>query len=319
MAGLRGCACAGSLNRREYGIALVIVLWMVVMFTVMAGSFAFAMRQETVLTGNQRSLAQAEALADAGVYRAVYELAMRAPDNQGWQANGVPHQFELGGGSVRVVALDESGKIDLNMAPDVLIGGLLTVEGIGDEEKSRILDAILDWRDPDNIKRAYGAEEDDYRAAGRDYVPRNGPFTSVRELNLVLGVTPAIYRRLAPYLTVYSGLGINPLLASRDVLLSIPGLTPSGVETYLAQRSAAQASGSPPPAFPESSAFIGTMMTQVASIRAEARVADGATFIRDATMRLTMDATRPVLFLEWKEGENLVAKTNEATSEVNVK
>jgi type II secretory pathway component PulK len=46
---------------------------------------------------------------------------------------------------------------------------------------------ILDWRDADEQRREDGAERAEYRAAGRAYTPRNGPFESVDEVKQVLG------------------------------------------------------------------------------------------------------------------------------------
>ncbi|HVA47155.1 MAG TPA: hypothetical protein VNH11_12375 [Pirellulales bacterium] len=53
-----------------------------------------------------------------------------------------------------------------------------------------IADAILDWLDPDDVPRTYGAERDYY--SSYNYAPKNGPFESVEELLLVKGVTPQL-------------------------------------------------------------------------------------------------------------------------------
>ena len=37
---------------------------------------------------------------------------------------------------------------------------------LGEEEAAKLLDAVLDWRDPDSLKRPNGAEESDYAQAG---------------------------------------------------------------------------------------------------------------------------------------------------------
>ncbi len=110
------------------------------------------------------------------------------------------------------------------MAPDPLLKGLLqSVGGLDSEAAQRVLEAILDWRDADDLRRPNGAEAADYRAAGLKYAPTNGRFESTGELSRVLGVTPALMARLADSLTVHSlQRGINPATASRDVLLALP-------------------------------------------------------------------------------------------------
>ena len=110
---------------------------------------------------------------------------------------------------------------------------------------AHIADAIQDWRDADDLTRPNGAEEADYRAAGLKYKPANAPFETVSELARVMGVTPAIYARVADSLTVYSRqAGINPATASRDVLLALPNATPEVVDAFLSQR-ARRADGQP--------------------------------------------------------------------------
>ena len=44
----------------------------------------------------------------------------------------------------------------------------------------------------------------EYRAAGYAYGPRDGPFETVEELKLVMGMTPLLFEALAPVLTIYS-------------------------------------------------------------------------------------------------------------------
>ena len=102
-----------------------------------------------------------------------------------------------------------------------------------DEEAAKIQDAILDWRDADKLKRVNGAEEGDYTAAGLGYKPANAPFQAIEELQLVLGMRPDLYRRIAPSITVFSRLpGINPAIASREVLLALPNVTPEMVDEF---------------------------------------------------------------------------------------
>src|SRR5205823_12860753 len=146
--------------------------------------------------------------------------------------------------------------IDINTGQDQLIRGLLVASGVPDDEANRVLDAILDWRDPDDLKRPNGAEEPDYKAAGLPYKPANAPFQSIEELQLVLGMRPELYRRIAPMITVFSRQpGVNTTLAAREVLLAIPGVTTEIVDQYLAIREQARTAGLPLPVFPQGLAF----------------------------------------------------------------
>jgi general secretion pathway protein K len=292
--------------RRQSGVALVLVLWVITLLAVIAGNFAFSMRGEVQVTRNLLLTAQLKALADAGVQRAWYELAKPPtgplPDPLRWEGNGVWHEMGLGGGMVRVMVLDESGKIDLNTASDELLKGLFKSTGLNDQESASLLDAVLDWRDGDDLRRVKGAEEAEYKAAGRTYAPANAPFDTVDELQNVLGMTPELYRRVAPALTVYSRQpGVNTAIAPREVLLALPGVNPELVEQYLQQRRDAIASGQKP--LPFAGAGASQSVAAAFSVRSEARMGDGSIFVREAVGRLSPDPKRPVTILAWGEGD----------------
>jgi len=287
--------------RRQQGVALVLVMWVAILLTVIASSFIVERRTETLIVRNSHSMARAEAIADAGVQRALYELYRtdNAPD--AWKRDGMPHLWSFDEVPVKVEIRDESAKIDLNTAADALLRGLFVSVGLNDEEATRLVDAILDWRDSDSLKRPNGAEEAEYRAAGLSYRPANAPFQAIEEIQLVLGMRPEIYRRIAPSITVYSRqAGVNAQLATREVLLAIPGVTSDMVDTYIAQREAALAQGQPAPAFAQGAAFASSF-TMVASVRSEARLDDGTVFVRDAVALMRPVPRRVVTFLAWRE------------------
>ncbi len=289
--------------RDQRGIALILVLWLTILLTVIGGSFAYGMRNEALAARNTVSLAQARALADGAVYRTVFELMRPRNLTDAWVADGTVHAWDDSGGRVIVKALDESGKIDLNTAPDPLIKGLLlTAGGQDDDAASRLVDVIADWKDVDDLRRPNGAEAPEYQAAGLPYKPANAPFETVAELQRVLGMNPDIYSRIADSLTVFSKMsGINPVFASRTVLLAVPGATADIVDTYIAQRDAALSAKQPPPAFPVAGVAAGTL--NLWRIRAEVTTPDGVTFAREAVIRPGADRRHVLSILEWKEGD----------------
>jgi general secretion pathway protein K len=292
------------MKRRQNGVALVLVLWVITLLAVIAGNFAFSMRGEAQIVRNLISTAQAQSLADAGVQRAWFEMLKPPTDQQRWQANGVEHVFNVDGALLRVSIHDESGKIDLNTASDELLKSLFVSVGLSEVASVTLLDAVLDWRDTDNLKRLHGAEDADYRAANKSYIPPNGPFETVDELQRVLGMTVELYRKLAPTLTVYSRQrGVNTAVASREVLLALPGINPAMVEQYLVQRQSMLDSGQVAPAFAGAGAFAsasGGLSGYMA--RCEVKTSDGAVFVRQVVARLIQDPKRPVTVLAWGEG-----------------
>lgn len=300
----------------QRGIALVLVLWLTALLTVIAGGFAYAMRNEAQAARNTMSQAQARALADGAIARTAFEL-MRPRTIPGvWAADGLAHSWDEDGMRVAASAVDESGKIDLNAAPDALLNSLLQTAGQVDADTAaRLVDVIEDWKDADDFRRPNGAEAAEYQAAGLPYKPANAAFETVADLQRVLGMTPALFARLAGSLTVYSGApGISPQFASRTVLMALPGATDAIVDTYLAQRAAALAAGQPLPVLPLAGA--GTPVN-VWRIRAEVTAPDGVVFVREAVMRQGPDPRRPLTVLAWQEGERTQPAAADAANASN--
>lgn len=290
------------LRNREGGVALVLVLFLTVLLTVVGGVLAFSMRSEALAARNAVSLAQARIAADGAVERTAYEL-MRPRTKLAWKPNGLPHRWKDGDIDLVTVAVDETAKIDLNAASEQLLKGMfVNIGGLDDATASAIVDAIIDWRDPDELRRPSGAEAPDYRGANSNYTPANGAFETVGELSRVLGVTPMLYARVAGALTVHSRQpGVNVQTASRDVLLALPSATEELVDDFLQRRAAALEQDLPVPPFPPAQAFPAGA-APVWRIRAEAS-ADGVTFVREAVVRATADPRRPFYALLWGEGE----------------
>jgi general secretion pathway protein K len=285
----------------QRGVALVLVLWASVLLAVIASSFITERRTDALVLYNSTALARAEAAADAGVQRGIYDMyrSDNAPDR--WKRDGSVQDWSFDGVAVRVELRDESAKIDINTASDALLRGLLLSSGLNDQDATKLLDAILDWRDPDSLKRPNGAEEPDYRDAGLTYKPANSAFQAIEELQLVLGMRPEIYRRLAPSITVFSRQpGVNPQIASREVLLAIPGLTPEIVDRYLADRDEARRQGLPLPALPQAGA-VASGGSMVSSVRSQATLEDGTVFVREAVALLRPVPRRAVTFVSWRE------------------
>jgi len=293
-------ACGHRPPAMQRGIALILALWITILLTVIASGFAFSMRSEALATRNALDLARVRAAADGAIERTAFELSRpQVPD--AWQPDGAGHSWQDGDVTITASAVDEAARIDLNVAPDVLLKSMLTAQGVDDDKAAHLADAIADWRDPDDFKRPNGAEDADYRAAGLKYGPANGPFETVSELGRVLGMTPDIYARVVNLVTVYSRQpGINPNTASRDVLLALPNATPDTVDAFLVQRTAAVAAKQPVPPFPPAQAYISPRIP-VWRIRAEAWLPDGVTFAREAVLRPSSDPARPLIALAWLE------------------
>ena len=288
---------------RQGGVALILVIWVVTLLVAIAGSFLYAMRTDARAARNAALIARADALAQAAVARALYEVFKPANAPEVWKRDELPRRWTFDGADVSLRLSDESAKIDINTANNELLKGLFRHAGMSEEDAARLLDAVLDWRDVDPLKRPLGAEEAEYAQAGLFGRPANYPFQSTEELQLVLGIPPGVFQRIAPMITVYSRQsGVNPQLASRGVLLAIPGVTAEAVDLFLAEREAARAEGRMPPIFTAAGAYASYARTAAATIRADVRLGDGIVVSREAVAMLTPQyPRRPYTLLAWRE------------------
>jgi general secretion pathway protein K len=287
----------------QRGVALIIVIWIATLLTLVASSFIHAMKSDVQIVGNGVQRAKLDAAATAGVQRATLEF-FKPPQIQGrWPTDGSVTHWDYQGTAMAITITDESAKIDINVAPDALLKGLLLSKGVLEVDAGALTDAIIDWRDVDSLRRPKGAEDSEYEAAGLTYKPANAPFQSIEELKLVLGMTQNLFDQLVPIITIYSRQpGLNSQIASREALRALPGVSEAQIDEFLARREAARLAKLPIPTFasPYSNSFANFAITQ---IRVEATASDGASFVREAIVqRLGATPKRPFTYLRWREG-----------------
>jgi general secretion pathway protein K len=278
-----------SRSARESGIALILVLWVVTLLALVAASGLGSARTQIELARNTVENAKAEALADAGVYRAVLALLEDDP-RQRWRADGTPYNVILGDRRIEVSVQNESGKVGLNAASEEGLRGLFQAIGLDDGSSAALAGAIADWRDPDDLRRPDGAEAADYRKAGLPYGPGNRRFIEVGELRQVLGMTTALYERLAPLLTVYSRREeVDMMTAPREVLLSLLGSS-TGEEVLAARQASPNMAGA-------------DTKVGIYRIRAEASTGSGALFVREAVVAVLGAPSQPFQIYDWRRGK----------------
>ena len=282
--------------RNQRGVALLLVMWACTLLAILLGGYAILAHTEGLQANYQFQQARAHYAAEAGVMRAIY--ALQAPSiNDRWIADGRMYPMQFDQAKVGVSATAESGKVDLNAAsPDVLTN-LLRNAGVDPVHASQIAQAIVDWRSFPISQQQVSQRNAAYTAAGRDYGPRNGPFASVEELQMVLGMTPELYAKVAPYVTIWSGRAspdqnTAPLLA----LASIPGIDLQRAAAIIAARPAATGVST-------TGLVANNGITH--SIRSEAVLADGTRAILRATVRLQgyRPGAQAFAVLRWQEGD----------------
>ena len=197
---------AFPMQRRQDGMALIVVLWLVVLLSIMAAGHSKNVHTDTTLAARQVQSAKARALAEAGINHVILEM-LAADSDRKLPADGSLFTVRVGDDAVTIAIRDATGFIDLNAAKPELLDAALKACGVGDIARRDLVDAILDWRDGDDLRRLHGIEDDDYLAAGVAWTSRDGAFEAVDELKYLPGMTQALYDRLSSFVTVHAGHG----------------------------------------------------------------------------------------------------------------
>ncbi|MGZ5076568.1 MAG: general secretion pathway protein GspK [Methylobacter sp.] len=321
---------------RSGGFALVLVLWVLSLLTIMAGSFALSMRREAGIVAGASGNAQAVAVAESGL--AVAELMIMNPDPlQRWRTDGSIYQIDYADSKVRVRLLSETGKVDLNKADQVLLQGLMLHAPVDAGQQTKLVNAILDWRDGDDLVRIDGAEKQEYKEAGLNYQPRNRPFQSIEELQMVLGMNEQVFKWLENLVTVNSGQAKVDLgQAAKEVLYVLPGMDAGLIDEYIEARQQSAIEGLPAPPVPVAGSDSGIASGQTAqslpaatinnaaeqknplTVIAEALLDDGTTAAIHVLIKRSDSptGTSPFQILKWQrnttvEGSLFIDEKNE--------
>jgi general secretion pathway protein K len=269
---------------------LLSVLWGLALLAAIATSFISAGSTAYRLARNALDAAEVDVAAEAAVNRVVLALLDPNPERR-WRTDGVARLIEFDGARMKVRVQDELGRIDLNSADGTLLIGLFQSVGLDAQAASALVDKILDWRDSSGLKRLNGAKDPEYRAAGFAYRPRNGPFQSVDELKLVMGMTSELFRRAEPALTVYSGRPtIDPQVATPEALRAMPTMDAQKVAAVVAARGAQPAIMALP------------LIGRAFGIRIDIERPAGVQH-REAVVRLTDHPQQIFWLLSWKDHE----------------
>ena len=145
------------MTRRERGVALILVLWLIALLTALVGAFALSARVEAGQDSVLRSNARAQSVTRAGLEYALWR--MRGAPATRWQADGRPYDWSFDGVPVQVRIVDEGGKVDLNNANPALLAGLMRALDVEPGRAQAIAAAIVDWRDRDSLQAPGGAED----------------------------------------------------------------------------------------------------------------------------------------------------------------
>ncbi|HEY3132110.1 MAG TPA: general secretion pathway protein GspK [Acidobacteriota bacterium] len=248
--------------RDERGSLMVLLSWVLVALSLIALSFSRSVRMEVKATVNEVDLKQSYYIARSGIYYGINRALLRAlrpttgdPATQQAEeedlARGQLH-FEMANGSAEITVTDETGKINVNFASDLMLRKLMREIGLSQDVGDGIVDSLIDWIDQDQDVHLNGAEDSYYMSLPEPYHCKDGPLDNTEELLLVKGITPEIFYGqkfkdesgaeltrggLVNFLTTYSSFNrININSAPLEVLASIPGMDRQKAQAIISRR-----------------------------------------------------------------------------------
>ena len=180
----------GTDNNRN-GLVLIAVLWIVVVLTVIVAILGRKSRLDSKVCLARMEGIRCKWASRAGIEKAIAILNEDERETDCltdlWSENYTDFNdilLERCMFTVRVI--DEASKLNINTATrEQLLGLPYMVE--------EIADAIIDWRDSDEMPSEVGVEGGYYENLPFGYLTRNGPFRTIRELLVVRGVTEELF------------------------------------------------------------------------------------------------------------------------------
>lgn len=277
------------IKKRNRGIAVIVALIAITVLGILAAGFALSMKVETTLAANANSDEQMLWLGRAGMEYARWILSQEAAIpgsaydslNQKWaggegdisESNSVLSGISLDNvpigdvGTISVKIIDHERFININTANTAVLQSVLTAMGVNADDISVVSDSIQDWIQPGDSPRVAGAKSDYYQSLNPPYYCKEAPIDDLSELELVRGVTSAMYLGgaetnhqgatfqhklgfgnapgenpsynfgLKDVFTAISSGQVNINTADATVLESLPGMDPQSAQSIIKMRS----------------------------------------------------------------------------------
>ncbi len=209
-------------RKRQRGFVLLTVLWMSLGLLLAASTYLATQRQAALSTRAEVETTRAVELARSAVNVALADLGRIREDDSRSMRDGSPTTIIMAEGQATYRIWDEGGKLDINHAPQQLLGSALRL--LGEDSGIDAFDAVT-------IAQALIIQRD-----GTQELPFNTPLP---QLLSDLGLPQEVALRARQILTTYNGTNkLNPRTASPTLLAAVPGLGATDVATIVERRRA---------------------------------------------------------------------------------
>lgn len=235
----------------QRGSALLVVLMMLGTIGALAAIAARSVSSAAVeMAAFQRNARNAWDL------RTGIELGVAAIQRLGERVRSAEASLSLADRRIQVRITNERARIDLNAASQAAFSALLKASGVLDSEN--LAHSLVEWRGGSTARPAAGArggQSGMFAAADSfelrpDTEFRKAPAQGVAarfflhpfQLRSVPGFSASLVDRLLPLITVANGTGqVDPFVATRAVLMALPGTSPATVDAFVEARETSSA------------------------------------------------------------------------------
>jgi type II secretory pathway component PulK len=178
-------------TRENKGIVIITVLWTVVVLVVMVAILERKGRLDMKVSAARVEGIRCKWACLAGIEKAMAVLKEDETENDSaidvWSSSEEDfNDIPVHGCWFNVRVTDETSKLNINTATREQLLGLPNM-------LEDVADAIIDWRDTDDVPGTVGVESGYYENLPYLYTARNAPFRTIRELLLVKGVTEDLF------------------------------------------------------------------------------------------------------------------------------
>jgi general secretion pathway protein K len=213
------------------GVILVTVLWSIALLSALAMAASVTFRGFAGVMAVERDRVQGDALLSAGL-----ETAAGIVDSlRDTPLMNIETSVNLTTGVVRLRLNDEGGRIDIGKAPPIVLAALLRSVGAPEAAANDLAQRIVDRRYPGNKVPSDATSHSANGAAGMPGADQH-PFSDIRQLQLIPGMSPEWVAAIAPLATVFGGEAVNPLTAPPGVIAALPGVDKGQVDAFLKAR-----------------------------------------------------------------------------------
>ena len=279
-------------KHRQRGIILIAVLWSIALLSGLAMAASTTFRSFAGIVTVHRDRLRADALFTAGLEVAAGIIGRL----DATPVVELETRLAMPGGDVQIRLGDEGGRIDIGKAPVELLASLFRHLGARDPEG--IAQQIAAWRTVDKDQPRATSEE--AQAPESEW-----PFSDVRQLSQIPGMSPELFEAAAPLLTIFGNATVNPLTAPVEVIAALPGVGRPQLRAFLETRlrfptDAARVRATLGPA----QQHLAEAPQRVASVELRATLDDGFAAAAKAVIVLLRDDSEPYRILAWNPLES---------------